>query len=227
MCQTILYNSAQVSGGMSFIFNAIVAVVVGGVLLTGGFGSVIGIFFGTLTFAIVNQGIYFTAVRRQLVEPDHRHPAAARRADEQHLPQDGAHLQPEEGEEVMATPILELRNVNKSFGPIDVLHDISLKVDAGEVLCLLGDNGAGKSTLIKILSGVHKPTSGTVLMDGKEVGFASPREAQRHGHRHRAPVRRNLPADERRALLLRRPRADEEMGAAQGLRPRRRRTRSR
>lgn len=61
MCQTILYNSAQVSGGMSFIFNSIVAVVVGGVLLTGGFGSVIGIFFGTLTFAIVNQGIYFTS----------------------------------------------------------------------------------------------------------------------------------------------------------------------
>jgi len=60
MCQTILYNSAQVSGGMSFIFNSIVAVVVGGVLLTGGFGSVIGIFFGTLTFAVVNQGIYFT-----------------------------------------------------------------------------------------------------------------------------------------------------------------------
>jgi simple sugar transport system permease protein len=60
MCQTLLYNSAQVSGGMSFIFNSIVAVVVGGVLLTGGFGSVVGIFFGTLTFAVVNQGIYFT-----------------------------------------------------------------------------------------------------------------------------------------------------------------------
>ena len=62
----------------------------------------------------------------------------------------------------MATPIIELRNVNKSFGPIDVLHDISLKVDAGEVLCLLGDNGAGKSTLIRVLSGVYQPTSGTV-----------------------------------------------------------------
>jgi simple sugar transport system permease protein len=60
MCQTILYNSAQVSGGMSFIFNSIVTVVVGGVLLTGGFGSVVGIFFGTLTFAVVSQGIYFT-----------------------------------------------------------------------------------------------------------------------------------------------------------------------
>ena len=60
MCQAILFNSAQVSGGQSFIFNAIIAVVVGGVLLTGGFGSVIGIFFGTITFAIVNQGIYYT-----------------------------------------------------------------------------------------------------------------------------------------------------------------------
>jgi simple sugar transport system permease protein len=60
MCQAILFNSAQVSGGQSFIFNSIIAVVVGGVLLTGGFGSVIGIFFGTLTFAIVTQGIYYT-----------------------------------------------------------------------------------------------------------------------------------------------------------------------
>ena len=64
MCQAILFNSAQVSGGMTYIFNAIVSVVVGGVLLTGGFGSVIGIFFGTMTFAIVNQGIYFTTFDR-------------------------------------------------------------------------------------------------------------------------------------------------------------------
>jgi len=60
MCQAILYNSAQVAGGQSYIFNAIIAVVVGGVLLTGGFGSIIGIFFGTITFAVVNQGIYYT-----------------------------------------------------------------------------------------------------------------------------------------------------------------------
>jgi simple sugar transport system permease protein len=60
MCQAILFNSATVSGGQSFIFNAIIAVVVGGVLLTGGFGSVVGIFFGTITFAIVMQGIYYT-----------------------------------------------------------------------------------------------------------------------------------------------------------------------
>jgi simple sugar transport system permease protein len=64
MCGAILFNSAQVSGGMNYIFNVIVSVVVRGVLLTGGFGSVIGIFFGTLTFAVVNQGIYFTNIDR-------------------------------------------------------------------------------------------------------------------------------------------------------------------
>lgn len=66
MCQTILFNSAQVSTGQSFIFNSIISVVVGGVLLTGGFGSVIGIIFGTITFAIVNQGIFFTSFDRNL-----------------------------------------------------------------------------------------------------------------------------------------------------------------
>jgi simple sugar transport system ATP-binding protein len=79
------------------------------------------------------------------------------------------------------TAILEMRNVNKSFGPVDVLHDISLKVRAGEVLCLLGDNGAGKSTLIKTLSGVHQPTSGDMLMDGEKVSFERPRDATDRG----------------------------------------------
>ena len=60
MSQAILYNSAQVSAGQSYIFNAIISVVVGGVLLTGGYGSVIGIVLGTMTFAVVNQGIYYT-----------------------------------------------------------------------------------------------------------------------------------------------------------------------
>jgi len=78
-------------------------------------------------------------------------------------------------------PVLEMKAVDKSFGPIDVLHEITLKVRAGEVLCLLGDNGAGKSTLIKTLSGVHKPTRGEMLMDGKPVTFSGPKEAQAAG----------------------------------------------
>jgi simple sugar transport system ATP-binding protein len=79
------------------------------------------------------------------------------------------------------TPILELRNINKSFGPIEVLNDISLQVRGGEVLCLLGDNGAGKSTLIKIMSGVYVPSSGAVLMDGQPVAFNTPRDASERG----------------------------------------------
>jgi simple sugar transport system permease protein len=59
--QTALYNGAQVATGQGFVFNSIIAVVIGGVLLTGGYGSVIGVVFGTLTFAIVNQGIYYTS----------------------------------------------------------------------------------------------------------------------------------------------------------------------
>ena len=81
----------------------------------------------------------------------------------------------------MAAPILELENVDKSFGPIDVLHDISLKVHGGEVLCLLGDNGAGKSTLIKTLCGVHKPTRGTLKVDGKPVVLDTPKQAAELG----------------------------------------------
>lgn len=81
----------------------------------------------------------------------------------------------------MSKPIIELQHVDKSFGAIDVLHDITLKVDAGEVLCLLGDNGAGKSTLIKVLCGVYTPTTGTMLMDGQPVHFTNPRKASDRG----------------------------------------------
>lgn len=77
--------------------------------------------------------------------------------------------------------ILAFRNVSKSFGPIDVLQDISLEVKAGEVLCLLDDNGAGKSTLIRLMSGVHQPTSGEILLDGAPVRFPSPKVASAKG----------------------------------------------
>lgn len=79
------------------------------------------------------------------------------------------------------TPIIEARGVSKYFGSVVAIEDISLQVRAGEVMCLLGDNGAGKSTLIKTFSGVHQPTEGTMLLDGEEVLFESPRDAIDHG----------------------------------------------
>jgi len=80
-----------------------------------------------------------------------------------------------------ATPIIELRNVSKRFAGIQALADVSISVPAGQVVCLLGDNGAGKSTLIKVLSGFHQPTSGKILLDGKETQFADPRDARTRG----------------------------------------------
>jgi simple sugar transport system ATP-binding protein len=81
----------------------------------------------------------------------------------------------------MTTPIIEVRNLVKHFGPVIALNGVSLSVEPGQVHCLLGDNGAGKSTLIKTLSGVHKPTSGEFFVEGKQVVFNSPRDALDHG----------------------------------------------
>jgi simple sugar transport system ATP-binding protein len=77
--------------------------------------------------------------------------------------------------------LISLHEVSKRFGSIEALTDVSLSVSAGEVLCLLGDNGAGKSTLIKVLSGVHQPSSGEMRIDGRPTGFANPREARNVG----------------------------------------------
>ncbi len=76
-----------------------------------------------------------------------------------------------------SAPLIEVQDVSKSFGSVVALKDISMKVNAGEVMCLLGDNGAGKSTLIKILSGVHRPSDGHYMVEGKEARFSSPRDA--------------------------------------------------
>jgi simple sugar transport system ATP-binding protein len=77
--------------------------------------------------------------------------------------------------------LLELDNISKYYGNIIALSGVSTSVTAGEVTCVLGDNGAGKSTFIKMLAGVHKPTEGTIRMNGKEVSFETPREALDHG----------------------------------------------
>jgi simple sugar transport system ATP-binding protein len=74
---------------------------------------------------------------------------------------------------------VSMEDISKSFGAIKSLDGVNLMLRAGEVLGLVGDNGAGKSTLSKILSGAIIPDSGRILLDGKEVHFASPADARR------------------------------------------------
>lgn len=78
-------------------------------------------------------------------------------------------------------PELALRNISKRFGAIVALDDVSLEVNRGEVLALLGDNGAGKSTLIKCISGVHHVDSGVIELSGKPVQIRSPADARSVG----------------------------------------------
>lgn len=78
-------------------------------------------------------------------------------------------------------PILRLENINKSFSGVQVLHNISVTINKGEVLGLLGENGAGKSTLLKIISGLYSSTSGNIFLDGKEINIKNPTIAKQYG----------------------------------------------
>src|SRR6476661_10267383 len=77
----------------------------------------------------------------------------------------------------MTEPLLELRGVNKSFGAVQVLHDVDFKVYPGQVTALVGDNGAGKSTLVKTIAGIYRADSGNFFFDGNEVHIHGPKDA--------------------------------------------------
>jgi len=81
----------------------------------------------------------------------------------------------------MAEPILSLRAINKSFGPVEVLREVDFDADAGQVTALVGDNGAGKSTLVKCIGGTYTIDSGDYLFEGKPVHVHSPRQASELG----------------------------------------------
>jgi simple sugar transport system ATP-binding protein len=78
-------------------------------------------------------------------------------------------------------PGLRVERVRKTFGAVVALDDVTLDVEPGSIVALVGDNGAGKSTLVKCIAGVHRPTAGRILLDDRPVGFAGPLDARREG----------------------------------------------
>jgi len=76
-----------------------------------------------------------------------------------------------------APPLLDLRGIDKSFGPVQVLRDVAFAVHPGEVTALVGDNGAGKSTLVKCVSGIYTADAGEFFFDGQQVTIHNPRDA--------------------------------------------------
>lgn len=80
-----------------------------------------------------------------------------------------------------SVPLISMRGITKRFGGVTALEEVDLDLHAGEVLAIVGDNGAGKSTLIKILTGVLRPTAGSITMRGKELVMNSHSDAINHG----------------------------------------------
>ena len=81
----------------------------------------------------------------------------------------------------MTAPILEVRDVDFAYGPLQVLFGVSLHVDPGEALALLGTNGAGKSTLLRVIAGLERPASGEVHLAGRDLADVPPKAGRRTG----------------------------------------------
>ena len=77
--------------------------------------------------------------------------------------------------------MLDIRNIQTFYGKIQALRDVSIKVNTGEIVSLIGANGAGKSTFVRQITGVEQRTRGTVIFDGQEVDFKGPIEARESG----------------------------------------------
>src|ERR1700735_2815660 len=101
-----------------------------------------------------------------------------RRLDQKNERHNGVHSAGRAG---LAMAILELENVSKHFGAIQALTDVSLVLEPGQVVGLMGDNGAGKSTMVKIIAGNFRPSHGTMRMEGAELSMHRPVEARQHG----------------------------------------------
>lgn len=81
----------------------------------------------------------------------------------------------------MSEPILELREISKSFSGVEVVHKVDFTLQPGEIHALLGENGAGKSTLVKVITGFHQPDNGVIIFDGEERRFTDTRESRQAG----------------------------------------------
>jgi simple sugar transport system ATP-binding protein len=207
----VQYFSIDANRGVGWELIAIAMTVIGGTLLTGGYGSVLGTVLGAFMYAMVNAGLLLVGLQgywvniflgivvlvavlinrlvidRFVMSPDRaalEQPvvvAEARPAIE------ADRLDPTIGAGELrpaagaAKPILALRDVTMSFQSVMALRNITIEAHVGKVLALLGDNGAGKSTLIKVLSGVYQPTSGSVEVDGHPVTLRSAHDARAAG----------------------------------------------
>jgi ribose/xylose/arabinose/galactoside ABC-type transport system permease subunit/ABC-type branched-subunit amino acid transport system ATPase component len=195
--------------GTEFELDVLTAVILGGVGFAGGSGHPIGVFTGVATIGILNAGLIFAGLqdywqqisrgavlllalgadqvatyRRERSVKDQA-PKPADETAQQTVPA-GVSASDEYGIDIerrtqAGDAVLACTGLSRRFGSVFALRDGTFSVRSGEVVCIVGDNGAGKSTLIKLISGVHRPDSGTITFDGAPVAFDGPMDARRRG----------------------------------------------
>jgi len=208
----VQYFSIDANRGVGWELIAIAMSVIGGTLLTGGYGSVLGTVLGAFMYAMVTAGLLLIGLQgywvniflgivvlvavlinrvvidRFVMSPDRPGLEQPIIVTDETGPPGGTH--PSDATTIVdatrrgagvTTPVVALRDVTMTFQSVTALRNISIEAHVGKVLALLGDNGAGKSTLIKVLSGVYRPTSGSVEVDGRPVTLHSAHDARAAG----------------------------------------------
>ena len=191
-------GSASPTSGVGFEIDVLTAVILGGVAFQGGAGRWSGVLIGVVVLGVLQAGFVFEGLNSyyqllakgmlllvalgadQLVAARRRRrgagtagPAAATTST--------LDVQPRTSTTGTRPGGLTCTGLQRSFGPVTAVRDVSFTARRGEVTCLLGDNGAGKSTLIKMLSGVLRPDAGEVRVDGAVMDFAEPADAHEAG----------------------------------------------
>ena len=203
------YRSFIPTAGQLRELDAISSVIIGGGSIFGGYGTMIGSMAGAGVITLIRQLLSLQIILRDgssfvlpqqwqnvfiglilIARGDRRHLAAP----EQH-PREmvwrgeggrGA-ARRRRGAQGMTTPIVEMRGIYKSFGPVQALIDVNLRLMPGEVLGMVGDNSAGKSTLMKILTGAYQRDSGDIFVDGAAGALQEPAREPRPRHRNDLP----------------------------------------
>ncbi|GDX07910.1 ABC transporter permease [Buttiauxella sp. A111] len=191
-------GSAQPLAGFGLEFSAITAAIIGGARLAGGQGSILGTALGALLLGVVNTGLSFLQVSQQVnYFVTGGFVLVAVLLSQRGLLQ-GISLKAlfppknvslSSGENItQSVNSIELKGISKIFPGVKALSNVSLRLNRGEVVALMGENGAGKSTLVKVLSGIYHPEEGGIWLDDAEIKLTSPAESRRAGisiiHQH-------------------------------------------
>jgi ribose/xylose/arabinose/galactoside ABC-type transport system permease subunit len=191
-------GTATPQTGLGFEFAVLTAVMLGGVAFNGGGGRPLGILFGVATLGILQTGFVFAGFNsysQQVAQGllllialslDQMLAKRGQRLHHKALTDDDETLEASTPsapgdrfkERTIGAVVLAGRGLQKAYGSVVAVRDVSLEVRAGEIVCLAGDNGAGKSTVIKMLSGATVPDAGTIEIAGEPLSLETPTDAR-------------------------------------------------